>query len=195
MSARRRVGVPALEAARLLLTWPTEAQLRGFYEAVRGADVFEQVLWDGPESARALLERWERVRAAGYPEADDPLLLGMVERASDRMVGTVSLRPQLRWPEVADVGYLVAPCAQGRGYATEAVGAVVDHAFARRRAERVYATTFVGNAASRRVLDKLGFVFEGTLRRTVQKRGAWRDQWLLAITRPDWEARRTDAAT
>ena len=36
--------------------------------------------------------------------------------------------------------------------------------------------------------EKLGFELEGTMRRCICKRGVWLDQWMIAITRPDWEA-------
>jgi RimJ/RimL family protein N-acetyltransferase len=53
----------------------------------------------------------------------------------------------------------------------------------------LFGNAFVGNHAPRRVLEKQGFVYEGTQRRCVCKRGLWLDQWMIAITRPDWESR------
>lgn len=180
---------PRIETDRLVLTWPSSEQVRDFYDAIVGTTMFDTILWDGPSSPRELIDRWDEVRRAGPPEPPDPLHLAVIERETDRCVGGVSLRPERGGPEVADVGYTLAPDVHGRGYATEAVGALVDHAFEERFAERVYATIFVGNLASRRVVEKLGFLYEGTLRRAIAKRGEWRDEWLLAITRPDWEAR------
>lgn len=180
---------PRLETDRLVLTWPSEAQIRGYHDAIVGTDIFDTILWDGPSSPRDLLDYWRDRRAEGSPPIGAPLELAVIERQSDTMIGGVSFRPTRRWPEVADVGYAFAEHAHGKGYATEAVGALVDHGFEARTAQRVFATIFVGNVASRRVVEKLGFVYEGTLRRAVNKRGEWRDEWLLAITRPDWEAR------
>ena len=69
-----------------------------------------------------------------------------------------------------------------------AVGQVIDEAFARRQAQRIFAAIFVGNEASRNVVRKLGSTLKGTLWRAVPRRGEWLDEWRLAITRPDWEA-------
>ena len=57
--------------------------------------------------------------------------------------------------------------------------------------EKVDACAFVGNDASRRVLEKNGFQREGLSRKAVLKRGVWLDEWLLGITREEWEARRS----
>lgn len=54
---------------------------------------------------------------------------------------------------------------------------------------QIFANVFVGNQASRNVVEKLGFRFEGIHRRAALKRGQWLDEWSLAITRPDWESR------
>ena len=114
---------------------------------------------------------------------------GIIEKASDACIGGASLRPVAGDPAILDVGYALAPAFQGRGYGTEAVGALVHEGFANRGAERVFATIFVGNTASARVCHKIGMRLEGTMRRAVLKRGTWRDEWLYAITRPDWEGR------
>ena len=102
----------------------------------------------------------------------------MIERASGRYIVGVSLRPVDMDPRIIDIGYAFAVDVHRRGYATEAVGALVDEAFRKRGAERIFGNAFVGNHASRRVLEKLGFVLEGTQRRCVCKRGVWLDQWM-----------------
>jgi RimJ/RimL family protein N-acetyltransferase len=91
---------------------------------------------------------------------------------------------------VIDIANALAVDSHSRGYATEAVGALVDEAFSARGAEGIFGAVLVGNGGSRRVMEKLGFVHEGTLRRCVCKRGVWLDQWLMAISRPDWESRK-----
>ncbi|MGE0787619.1 MAG: GNAT family N-acetyltransferase [Sandaracinaceae bacterium] len=185
-TAERRA--PSIETPRLVLTWPTDEQIRGYYDAIVGTTMFDTILWDGPSSPDELCDGWAARRAKDPTDLDLPLDLAVIERSTSRYVGGVSLRPEDP-PFVIDVGYAFAPRAHGRGYATEAVGALVDHAFEARRAERIEAAIFVGNEASRHVVQKLGFHFEGTLRHVAPKRGAWRDEWLLAITRPDWERR------
>jgi RimJ/RimL family protein N-acetyltransferase len=75
---------------------------------------------------------------------------------------------------------------RGRGYGTEALRQLVDRLFARERAERVQASTAAANSPMRRVLEKLGFVYEGTLRGFMPSDGGRDDYVLYAVIRRDW---------
>ncbi|HET9256768.1 MAG TPA: GNAT family protein, partial [Pseudonocardiaceae bacterium] len=83
------------------------------------------------------------------------------------------------------VGYWVEAQAAGHGVGTGAVALAVDHAFGSVGLHRVEATVRPENAASLRVLAKLGFRDEGLLQRYLEVDGAWRDHRLLAITRDE----------
>ncbi|MGH3696845.1 MAG: GNAT family N-acetyltransferase [Pseudonocardiaceae bacterium] len=83
------------------------------------------------------------------------------------------------------VGYWVEARAAGGGVGTGAVALAVDHAFGPVGLHRVEATVRPENAASLRVLAKLGFRDEGLLRRYLEVDGAWRDHRLLALTRDE----------
>ena len=180
---------PCIETARLWLTWPEPDQIAGYYHAIVGTHIFDTIVWDGPRSEADLPRYWQAVRSADWTDPAQDLALAIIERSSHRYIGGISLRPDEGGPARANVGYALAPAFHGRGYATEALRAVVDEGFAHRGAERIYAEVFVGNLASRRVAEKVGMRFEGTLRRSICKRGVWLDEWLMAITRPDWAAR------
>jgi RimJ/RimL family protein N-acetyltransferase len=69
----------------------------------------------------------------------------------------------LPMPDGADVevGYRLARASWGRGIATEATSALIGYVFATLGLPRVVAVVYPDNRASRRVLDKLGFVHEG----------------------------------
>jgi len=65
----------------------------------------------------------------------------------------------------AEVGYVLARRYWGRGLMTEAAGAVVEWVIAQPEIHRVWATVDLENVASQRVLEKVGVVREGVLRR------------------------------
>ena len=67
----------------------------------------------------------------------------------------------------AEVGYVLARSYWGRGFMTEAAGAVVEWVIAQPAIHRVWATVDLDNVASQRVLEKVGMVREGVLRRWV----------------------------
>jgi ribosomal-protein-alanine N-acetyltransferase len=83
----------------------------------------------------------------------------------------------------AELGYWLGEEFWGRGIATQAVRAVTAYAFATYDLCRLYAGVFEWNPASRRVLEKAGFVCEGRLRRSVVKDGEVIDQFLYATIR------------
>lgn len=89
-------------------------------------------------------------------------LYTVVTRENNRPIGICGLvaREGLDAP---DLGFAFLASATGRGYATEAGRVVLDHAHARRGLVRVLAVTSPGNAASIRVLDRLGFTRIGEL--------------------------------
>lgn len=94
------------------------------------------------------------------------------------MVGNIVREPLLS----AYVGYWVDARIGGRGVITAAVALVVDHCFGPGGLHRLEATVRPENAASLRVLEKLGFREEGLLRRYLDVDGAWRDHLCFAMT-------------
>jgi ribosomal-protein-alanine N-acetyltransferase len=109
--------------------------------------------------------------------------------AGGRLVGEIDARcPVTAFPPgVFELGIeLYEEADRGRGYGSAAVALIVDRLFGRERAERVQASTAVGNVAMRRVLEKVGFAYEGTLRSFMPADGGREDYVLYALTREDW---------
>ena len=110
-----------------------------------------------------------------------------VDRALDGVfIGWCSLS---RWnPDYrsASLGYCFDDTAWGQGYATEAARAVLRWAFDTLELNRVQAETDTRNAASARVLEKLGFVREGTLREDCVVNGEVSDSWVYGLIRREW---------
>ena len=141
-------------------------------------DVWRYQDWDVPytrDHAHSLIDSQEGITG--------PVLGAWVQLAVDDGGGlagdiAVWLDPA---GQLAMVGYTLAPEAQGRGYATEAVGAVVDRLFAKSRVHRVAATLDPRNLESARVLERLGFRYEGCALRAALVRGEWEDDDRYAI--------------
>jgi len=58
------------------------------------------------------------------------------------------------------------------------------------RGGSLWAQVFVGNHATRRVLEKNGYDLDGTLRGAILKGGEWRDLWFFTLLRAEWDLRR-----
>lgn len=185
--AGMELPTPTLETARL--------QLRSFDDG--DADVLFALqsdpvvlrYWDAPpwtEPARA--ERFLATCRAMAREGSGARLA--VGRASDgEFLGWCSLS---RWnPDFrsAALGYCFTQESWGHGYATEAAGAVLRWAFATLDLNRVQAETDTRNLASARVLDKLGFLREGTLREDCVVNGDVSDSWVYGLLRREWVSR------
>jgi RimJ/RimL family protein N-acetyltransferase len=89
----------------------------------------------------------------------------------------------------ANIGYSIATVHQRQGYATEAVAAVVHALFEEAGLHRVVASIDPQNHASRRVLEKLGFRFEGRSVNAAFVRGQWADDDRFALLATEHRAR------
>ena len=85
----------------------------------------------------------------------------------------------------AELGYWIGAAHWGRGYATEAAGAVIRYGFHALGLQRIHANHLVRNPGSGRVLQKLGMRYEGCLRQHAWHRDAFEDLALYGILRSD----------
>ena len=123
--------------------------------------------------------RWLQLRVAARRGTALPFGVTL----DDRFVGHVMIGNVLREPLLsAYVGYWVDSRVAGGGVITAAVALAVDHSFGPVGLHRLEATVRPENAASIRVLEKLGFRQEGLFRRYLDIEGAWRDHFCYAMT-------------
>lgn len=105
-----------------------------------------------------------------------------------RLIGAVSIRGLAGPHRSGELGYWISPDFWGKGYATEAVGGVINHAFESLGLERVYADHFSFNPASGRVMAKCGMHMEGVARHRYRKNGEAVDAIVYSILRSEWRA-------
>jgi RimJ/RimL family protein N-acetyltransferase len=179
-------SIPAISTPRLVLTWPNETQIKQYYDDIVGSDMFDTILWDGPQEQEDLHNYWKANREIDPADYSSATSFSVIEKASNKYIGGVSLRPVNNNKHIIDIGYAFAPMYQGKGFATEAVKYSIHHSFNHRQAERVFATIFTFNPESKNVAIKAQMKLEGTMKRCVQKQNKWCDEWLMAITRTDW---------
>ncbi|MFF0191156.1 GNAT family N-acetyltransferase [Streptomyces sp. NPDC005244] len=110
-----------------------------------------------------------------------------VDRLADRtFIGWTSLNERNPDHHSASLGYCFNDAAWGNGYATEAARTVLQWAFHTLDLNRVQAETDTRNTASARVLEKLGFVREGTLRENCVVNGEVSDSWIYGLIKREW---------
>lgn len=103
----------------------------------------------------------------------------------ERWSGSISLRIDQFDRALGDVGFLCAPWARGRGLTSAALHQVCGFGFAQLGLARIEWRAHVGNAASRRVAEKVGFQLEGVQRARLVQRGERRDAWVAGLLPAD----------
>lgn len=91
-----------------------------------------------------------------------------------------------REKDCAEVGFLFAPHAQGKGYGFESLQALCDFAFNQGGIRRLTATVTAGNLASRYLLEKTGFRQEGELRESYFLAGQWQNDWIFGLLKHEY---------
>lgn len=117
--------------------------------------------------------------------AAQPRLTSFGIEVDGEAAGTISLMPDddiARY--TSEVGYWLGRRFWGRGVLTDALRAITGYAFEELGMHRVFAVPFIHNVASRRVLEKAGYVLEGCMRQSAVKAGEVLDQWLFAAYHP-----------
>jgi [ribosomal protein S5]-alanine N-acetyltransferase len=175
---------PTLHTTRLLLRPFTSDDT----EAVFALNSNPRVLryWDAPAwTEYSQAERFIAVCKERELEGSGARLV--IQRATDGVfLGWCHFS---RWnPDFrsADTGYVLVEQVWGQGIATEATRALLHWAFATLDLNRVQAMTDTRNLASARVLEKLGFLREGTLREDCIVNGEVSDSWVFGLLRRDW---------
>jgi [ribosomal protein S5]-alanine N-acetyltransferase len=182
--ARMSLPTPTLRTARLQLRPFTNADADALFAPHSSAYVLRY--WDAPPwTERARAERF--IAACGRMAEEGSGARLAMDRVSDKaFIGWCQLT---RWnPDhrSASTGYCLDDAAWGHGYATEAGRALLQWAFDTLDLNRVQAETDTRNAASARVLERLGFVREGTLREDCPVNGEVSDSWVYGLIRRQW---------
>jgi ribosomal-protein-alanine N-acetyltransferase len=176
-------GSIELRTARLLLRPPALSDADAYFRLASDPE-FARYAVRGPATRESIERRLARVQTAPWP--DQPELAVLLDGV---VVGRVTLgvdHPN----QAAALGYGIARELWGRGLATEAARAVLDHAFLVLGMAKVWARADPRNVGSLRVLEKLGMTREGVLRSHVIRNGERADQACYGILRVEWEAAR-----
>jgi RimJ/RimL family protein N-acetyltransferase len=165
----RRFGTQDVEALSSYRSDPDVARYQG---------------WSVPFSldrARDLVTEMSRL-APGIPGTWFQFAVALA--STHELIGDVALRITRHDSRQAELGFTIATDHQGRGYATEAVRALLEYAFARLELHRVFAFTDRRNVPAQRLFSRLGFRREGELVESAWSQGAWVDEFLYAKLEP-----------
>lgn len=186
---RRR---PKLESERMTLRLPMHGDWRAWSDLREESAAF-LTQWEPNWAADHLTRRsfTNRVYWAQRAEAQGTALPFLLIRRQDQvLLGAITLDNIRRGPaQCGTVGYWIGEQFSRRGYMREALQALVHHAFTSLDLSRIEAACLPENAASRGVLEKTGFKYEGVAQSYLQINGRWRNHVLYAALRADRRGR------
>ena len=156
--------------------------------------------------SRAFLSPWEPIWAADHlsrasftnrvywsqraVKNGNAVPLFVFHKEAGQLVGAITLDNIRRGPsQVGTIGYWVGQQYARQGFMNEAIIAMVAHAFGALDLSRVESACLPDNVASRGVLEKAGFKYEGVAQSYIQINGRWRNHVLYAALRGDRRGR------
>ncbi len=171
--------LPTLKTERLTLRPMQVSDCFDMYDYAKRPAVTKYLTWSPHPDLEYTKEYLQYI--ANHYKLGDFYDWAVVLREEDRMIGTCGFTRFHFQHDAAEVGYVLNPDYHGRGYATEALSAVMGFGFRELLLHRIEAKYIIGNDASRRVMEKCGMTFEGVRRGEMLIGGAYRDIGVCAI--------------
>lgn len=178
-----------LETERLILRKLTDADVENLF-ALDSDPAVMRFINGGRPTPRETIENEIIPRLLGYySRADGYGARAAIEKSTGEFIGWFSLRPHEGDLDKVELAYRLRQSAWGKGYATEGSRALVDNGFSELGAQRVFATAMTVNAASRRVMEKVGLQYVRTFHESWPEtiEGTEEGDVEYALTRSEWE--------
>ncbi len=173
-----------LTTERLIIRPLSRADITEFTRYRNDPEVARYQDWTLPYSRDLAHIVVDDAEATGIPTGGSWLQLAITD-GGERLLGDIAV-----WLDddelLAIVGYTLATEHQGKGYAGEALAALLEWLFTVAKVHRVAATIDPQNLASARVLERNGFRYVGTARAAALVRGAWADDSRFELLADDW---------
>jgi len=177
--------LPTIETSRLILRGISAEDADDFYEVYSNPEVMRYwstlPLPDRDAAVQQITEIHE-----GF-ERRVMLKWGIVLRAGNKLIGTVTIFHPDFAHRRAELGYALGRAYWGAGYMQETLNAMLDYAFTALNMHRIEADVDPRNAASIRILERMGFQREGYLRERWQVGGVIQDAFFYGLLKPDWD--------
>lgn len=173
-----------IETKRLLLRGFTLDDAADVYDYAKNPNVGPHGGWKPHESVEESCKIIEHVFLEKYH------IWAMVDKKSRKVIGSIGYEEDTKRPETGcmELGYAMAEDFWGKGLMTEAAGTLIRYGFASMGLPMISIYHNPVNHRSKRVIEKCGFHYEGTLRRANRiYNGEIRDMACYSMTKEDWQ--------
>lgn len=181
-------GTQKIETERLLLrpfrfTDDTD-MLRHWIADEKVQSMYGEPVYTTKADVRALLEKY-----IGSYQGNDSYRWAVILKENDACIGQIAYFLLDSNNHFAEIEYCIGRAFQRRGLATEATKAVVAYGFEKINLHKIQICHRTTNLPSRRVIEKCGFVYEGTLRDFFYMGGGYEDRLYYSILRNEFDAK------
>lgn len=161
-----------------------DSMLRNWIADEKIQSMYSEPVYSTKEEVKELLDKY-----IGSYERPDYYRWAVIEKASGECIGQIAYFLVDSKNHFAEIEYCIGAEFQCRGYATESTKAVIAFGFDRINLHKVQICTKTINKPSRRVIEKCGFTYEGTLRDYFFMNGEYVGRHYFSILRKEYEAK------
>ena len=180
-----------IETQRLLIRSVVPEDARLLAERRNDPQVAKYQNWTLPFSLERAEKMVSEITAMDGPENEEWWMVTVCDIDTGEVLGDLALH-LTQESRTAEIGYTFASQHWGKGYAIEAVDALVTYLFEDLEVTRVFGMLHPDNPASALVMERNGFLFEGHTRSSFWLDDEVSDDWIYGLLRPDretWKAR------
>lgn len=181
------IGTKIIETERLILRRfeyaDDDAMLKNWVADEKIQSLYSEPVYSTKAEVKGLLDKY-----IGSYEREDYYRWAVIEKASGECIGQIAYFLVDSKNHFAEIEYCIGSAFQCKGYATEATKAVIDYGFNEMNLHKVQICTKTINAPSKRVIEKCGFTYEGTLRDYFYMNGEYVGRHYFSILRSEYEA-------
>lgn len=177
---------PVIELEQFRLRELTEHDAAGLLEYISDPEVNRYI--SDEDTPKNIQEAFEEVKYwSSLFHYKRSVYWTIARKKDDKIIGSCGYNMWSMGHARGEISYDLARSCWNRGVMTKALKAITDFGFEKMKLNRIQATVAISNAASIRVLEKLGFKREGCLQEFGKLKESFEDSYMYAILRKDWE--------
>lgn len=180
------IGTHTIETEKLILRRfeysDNEKMLKNWIADEKIQSLYSEPVYTTMEEVQKLLDKY-----IGSYEKDDYYRWAIIEKDTDECIGQIAYFLVDSKNRFAEIEYCIGSDFQCKGYATEATKAVIAYGFDKINLHKVQICTKTINAPSKRVIEKCGFTYEGTLRDYFYMNGTYVGRLYFSMLKSEYE--------
>ncbi len=183
------VALP-IETERLVLRLQQMDDLDAIHAYHQLEEVAHYQFWSPRSREELAIKLAEWVEMDGSDKASGKLCVAVVLKSENRLIGDLFMGVSDKEARQGEIGYSFNPAYHGKGYASEAVSALMELGFEGFGFHRIFGRCDARNPGSYRLMERVGMRREAHFREHAIFKGGWDDEFYYAILEDEWRQKR-----